>query len=176
MASVCTVIAAVLVAGCAARDDAASLLQRSEFPREPKANDGKYVIGLRRESVPIYRQGKVASFKTSYSGVVSVGSPAQHFRVVFDTGSGNLVLPAVECQSEACLVPGRQRFGMSDSSTAIAINADGSPVPDDQEGDGATIGFGTGEIKGEFVKDVVCFGSPTAVKVLDAADEALAAE
>ena len=29
--------------------------------------------------------------------VLQVGRPAQEMRVVFDTGSGNLVLPAAEC-------------------------------------------------------------------------------
>jgi len=169
----------VLVALCGAQAET-SLLQRPEFSEAPSAEEPQgpqpYVIGLRRESVPIYRQGRIASFKTSYSGVVSVGTPAQHFRVVFDTGSGNLVLPAVECDSEACLVPGRRRFDMGGSDTSAPVNADGTDVSDDEEGDQATIGFGTGEITGEFARDVVCFGSQTGVEVLNAADEALAAE
>lgn len=93
--------------------------------------------------MPIYRRGKIASFKTSYSGVLSVGSPSQHFRVVFDTGSGNIVLPAKECSSEACLVEGRRRFDMRASSTGVAINADGS-IPTGGLTDRVTIGFGTG--------------------------------
>jgi hypothetical protein len=133
-----------------------------------------FLIGLRRESVPIYRHGKIASFKTSYSGVLHVGTPAQEFRVVFDTGSGNVVLPAVECKSEACLVEDRRRFNMTASSTAEAINEDGSPVRPGQASDQVTIGFGTGEITGEFSRDRVCFGTPPKEIVESVADQGVA--
>lgn len=148
--------------------DLASLLQQPQLPKlptpsqpEPAAGE-PFVISLRRESVPIYRRGKVASFKTSYSGVLNVGSPPQEFRVVFDTGSGHIVLPAAECKSEACLVEGRRRFNMTASSTAVAVNTDGSIVPEGEHCDQVTIGFGTGEITGEFARDTVCFGGPLA--------------
>lgn len=144
----------------------ASFLQKIEIPHRGEIVDvhekrrDPFVIGLRRESVPVYRRGKIASFKTSYSGVLSVGTPAQEFRVVFDTGSGNIVLPAAECSSEACLVADRRKYSMRASSTATAINQDGSIVPDGAECDQVTIGFGTGEITGEFATDQVCFGAP----------------
>lgn len=79
---------------------------------------------------------------------------------MFDTGSGNIVLPAAECKSEACLVEERRRFNMSASSTAVGINEDGSDMRPGQAADQVTIGFGTGEITGEFSRDKVCFGSP----------------
>lgn len=149
--------------------DVASLLQQPVLPGRGESGNAPlpdtkapFKIGLRRESVPVYRKGKVASFKTSYSGVINVGTPAQEFRVVFDTGSGNIVLPAVECKTEACLVEGRRRFDMSLSSTAAAVNGDGSEVPEGEESEQVTIGFGTGEITGEFTRDRVCFGSPPA--------------
>lgn len=115
------------------------------------------MITLRRESVPVKRQGKVVSFKTSYSGVIGVGGPIpQPFRVVFDTGSGHVVVPAATCESDACLV--HQRFNMTASQTAVPINADGTPVPDGELCDQVDIGFGTGQITGEFVRDKVCLG------------------
>jgi len=115
------------------------------------------MITLRRESVPVKRQGKVVSFKTSYSGVIGVGAPVpQPFRVVFDTGSGHVVVPAATCESDACLV--HQRFNMTASQTAVPINADGTPVPDGELCDQVDIGFGTGQITGEFVRDKVCLG------------------
>jgi len=165
-----TAFAVVLGASFVVADEAhdvTSLLQQpptfltSQGAAAPApAKKDPFLIGLRRESVPIYRKGKVASFKTSYSGVLNVGTPAQEFRVVFDTGSGNIVLPAAECKSEACLMPDRRRFNMSASSTAMAINANGRKVPEGEACDEVTIGFGTGEIRGELTRDQVCFGSP----------------
>jgi len=124
----------------------------------PEESNRPYLVPLRRESVPVRRHGKIASFKTSYSGVISVGSPKrQEFRVVFDTGSGHVVLPALECGSETCLL--HRRYNMAASKSAVLVNVDGSPVVAGDYADQATIGFGTGEITGEFVKDRVCLGS-----------------
>jgi len=145
--------------------DSSSLLQKPALPsQDGNSQDAQdslgvpHVIGLRRESVPIYRQGKIASFKTSYSGVLSIGQPAQDFRVVFDTGSAHIVLPAVECRTEACTANHRRLYDQRKSITSLPINADGSLVHDNEMGEQVTIGFGTGEITGEFAKDIVCFG------------------
>jgi len=118
------------------------------------------MINLRRESVPVKRQGKVVSFKTSYSGVIGVGGPIpQEFRVVFDTGSGHVVVPASSCDSEACLV--HKRFNNTLSESAVPINVDGAPVPAGKLCDQVDISFGTGQITGEFVRDKVCLGFPS---------------
>lgn len=61
------------------------------------------LVPLRRESVPVKRFGKIVSFKTSYSGIVKMGTPPTEYRVVFDTGSGHLILPDARCQTDACL-------------------------------------------------------------------------
>lgn len=115
-----------------------------------------YIVSLRRESSPVRRQGKVASFKTSYSGIIRLGTPAQEFRVVFDTGSGHIVLPAVECESETCKK--HERYDITKSETAVAINANGSPVADSDLTDQIAIGYGSGEVTGEFVREEVCVG------------------
>lgn len=146
--------------GSVAGLDSSSFLQK---PAQGKDNGtalgpAPHIIGLRRESVPIYRRGKIASFKTSYSGVLSVGYPPQDFRVVFDTGSAHIILPASECQSEACLANNRRHYDQKESTTSLPINADGSIVHEGDMGEQVTIGFGTGEITGEFAKDTVCFG------------------
>eukprot|EP00929_Paragymnodinium_shiwhaense_P062015 TRINITY_DN30964_c0_g1_i1.p1 TRINITY_DN30964_c0_g1~~TRINITY_DN30964_c0_g1_i1.p1 ORF type:complete len:629 (-),score=173.29 TRINITY_DN30964_c0_g1_i1:359-2245(-) len=112
------------------------------------------LIRLRRESVPIYRRGKIASFKTSYSGIMEIGQPAQEFRMVFDTGSGNVIVPAAECRSESCRV--HRRYDVKASHSAYGVQADGSPVKEGEASDQATIGFGSGSVTGEFVRDQLC--------------------
>jgi len=123
--------------------------------------DELYLIQLRRESVPVHRRGAVVSHKTSYSGKIRVGSPSQVFSVVFDTGSGHVVLPAKECASESCQI--HRRYDMSSSKTATPVNVDGSVVLPGELCDQVTIGFGTGEVLGEFASEHVCLdGSSSA--------------
>jgi len=118
-----------------------------------------YLLPLHREKVPVKQNGKVISFKTAYSGKISVGSPAvQEFSVVFDTGSGHVLLPSQGCDSNTCKA--HQRYNITKSDKAAAVNADGSKVPDDELCDQATIGYGTGTVTGEFVHDSVCLGVP----------------
>mmetsp|Transcript_30938 Transcript_30938/g.91997 ORF Transcript_30938/g.91997 Transcript_30938/m.91997 type:complete len:521 (+) Transcript_30938:141-1703(+) len=118
-----------------------------------------YLVQLRREVYPVRRKGKVVSFKASYSGVIHIGSPTpQEFRVVFDTGSGHVILPSVECRTETCTK--HRRYDMRKSPSALAINLDGRPVLREAGGlcDQVTIGFGTGKVTGEFARDSVCLG------------------
>jgi hypothetical protein len=116
-----------------------------------------YIVNLDRESIPVMKNGKVISYKSSYSGRVAIGSPReQEFRVIFDTGSGHIIVPAVQCEVEACLK--HQRYDAKQSSTARPINADGTPVDASGVGDSVTIGFGTGKVSGELFEERVCFG------------------
>jgi hypothetical protein len=97
---------------------------------------------------------------SEYYGKISIGTPPQDFSVVFDTGSGNLLLPSKQCGDEACT--SHKRFDPSASSTAVNIAfADKPDKPVDKVGDRdvVTITFGTGEISGVFIKDVICVGS-----------------
>jgi hypothetical protein len=56
---------------------------------------------------------------------------------------------------------------MQASPSAALVNADGSVVAPGDYADQATIGFGTGEITGEFVRDRVCLG-PADAEISDA--------
>lgn len=141
----------------------------SDAEAEPEyelLSDQPYKIVLRRESVPVKRKGKVVSFKTSYSGLINIASPEpQEFRVVFDTGSGHVVLPSVQCESETCLK--HNRYNMSLSDTATIMNADGFPTEPGKVGDEVTIGFGTGQVTGELIQELVCLG-PSSDRTSDA--------
>merc|ERR1719440_2614563 len=98
-----------------------------------------------------------AVHKTAYFGTLHVGTPKQKFTVVFDTGSGNLLVPGTDCKSTACLQ--HDRFDESSSSTMKEVNCDGSPVQGKESVDEVTIKFGTGEITGRCLEDQICVGS-----------------
>jgi len=120
------------------------------------------VLLQRHHSVRRARQasGANAIHKTAYFGTVSVGTPAQNFSVVFDTGSGNLLMPADDCSSEACRV--HSRFVQKASSTFKEVSCDGrAPRADDDEPprDMVTITFGTGQVAGRCAQDRVCLGT-----------------
>mmetsp|Transcript_58292 Transcript_58292/g.103537 ORF Transcript_58292/g.103537 Transcript_58292/m.103537 type:complete len:491 (+) Transcript_58292:180-1652(+) len=114
-------------------------------------------VPLQRELVPIQRNGQVVSNKLSFSGSVSIGSPPQKFRTVMDTGSGHVIIPSERCQSKACLA--HRRYNITASRTGSAVNADGSKVESLELADQLTIGFGTGQVLGEFAEEEVCLSS-----------------
>lgn len=95
---------------------------------------------------------------TEYYGRVSFGNPPQEFDMVFDTGSGNIVLPTAKCSDEAC--QSHRRFVSKDSTTAAQLAYDdGTPMqPGDSDRDTTTITYGTGKLTGEYVRDTCCLG------------------
>ncbi|CAD7937694.1 unnamed protein product [Amoebophrya sp. A25] len=96
--------------------------------------------------------------KTEYWGTISVGTPAQEFQVIFDTGSGNLILPGAKCESVPCVQ--HKRYTLTESTSGAAVGKDGVALSvDPAQTSESTIRFGTGEIHGEFVKDQICLGS-----------------
>eukprot|EP00930_Biecheleria_cincta_P059456 TRINITY_DN45190_c0_g1_i1.p1 TRINITY_DN45190_c0_g1~~TRINITY_DN45190_c0_g1_i1.p1 ORF type:complete len:427 (+),score=66.05 TRINITY_DN45190_c0_g1_i1:61-1341(+) len=95
--------------------------------------------------------------KTAYYGNIQVGHPAQTITVVFDTGSGNLMVPSESCQDHACRM--HKRYNPLKSDSAVAVQADGSKVGWGDSKDQLTVTFGTGEITGEFYQDDVCIGA-----------------
>lgn len=95
-----------------------------------------------------------AGERNAYYGTLSVGSPPQPFKVVFDTGSGHLILPSMYCHSETCRA--HSRYKRSASGTARDIDWNGTLTPPNTPRDQITVAFGTGEITGVFVEDIVC--------------------
>jgi len=118
------------------------------------------IIPLDREAVPVVKNGKTVSHKIAYHGKILIGSgPAdqrQSFSVVFDTGSGHIVVPSKDCKDATCLK--HRHYDVTKSTGAVPINADGSLVPDDELCDQVTIGYGTGTVLGELARESVCLG------------------
>jgi len=85
--------------------------------------------------------------KTAYWGTVKLGTPEQEFKVIFDTGSGNLILPAKTCNMAGC--NSHKKYDPQASQTSAAVV--------NERGEGSTeISFGTGDISGDYYKDKFC--------------------
>jgi len=126
-----------------------------------------FSVGLTRHSFPVNSVGHIVYYRSAYFGTLHVGTPPVPFKVVFDTGSGHLILPSTYCQSETCRA--HRRYRRVDSATAKDIDYDGTLVLPGQPRDQITVSFGTGEVTGVFIEDVMCVSSS------DSGDNALAA-
>lgn len=167
-------ILCLVVSSCAAQNAASGRAERAVAGGKAgrgKPAGGSIVVPLvRRRKLGLsqlagQRQNRSARARRSgqaseYYGQIAVGSPPQQFLVVFDTGSGNLLLPSKECADEACSSHKRYDSGLSATSVQIAY-ADQplTPVARDGTRDIVTITFGTGEMSGVYVRDNVCLGN-----------------
>uniref|UniRef100_A0A8D3DEC5 renin n=1 Tax=Scophthalmus maximus TaxID=52904 RepID=A0A8D3DEC5_SCOMX len=90
---------------------------------------------------------------TQYFGEISIGSPAQMFNVVFDTGSANLWIPSQSCSpfSTACFT--HNRYDASKSWTYV------------ENGTGFSIQYASGNVRGFLSEDVVVVGGIPVVQV-----------
>ena len=171
MPRVAALCIASVLASAAAFDDGL------RFSRNIHAHENSmgtsHSISLKRQLYQANVKHKASSkvvHKTAYYGRVEVGTPKQAFTVVFDTGSGNLMLPSTYCRSRACTM--HRRFDRKASATTEDIEADGSPSRRGAPRDQITVTFGTGEISGVFMQDDVCIGSLcTSVRFVGATDE-----
>ncbi|XP_070604985.1 gastricsin-like isoform X1 [Erythrolamprus reginae] len=77
----------------------------------------------------------------SYYGEISIGTPPQKFMVLFDTGSSNLWVSSVYCQSQSC--KNHPLFNPSQSSTYSS------------KGQTFSIQYGSGSLSGVFGYDTV---------------------
>ncbi|XP_028849416.1 renin [Denticeps clupeoides] len=90
---------------------------------------------------------------TQYFGEISIGSPAQRFNVVFDTGSANLWVPSYSCSPlyTACFT--HNRYDSSKSYTHV------------ENGSGFSIQYASGNVRGFLSEDVVVVGGIPVVQV-----------
>ena len=81
----------------------------------------------------------------SYTGTISLGTPPQSFRMVFDTGSSNLWVPSAGCGSATCI--SKHQYARSESSTFKDENSSFS------------IKYGTGSVVCDVFSDILTLGT-----------------
>jgi saccharopepsin len=91
---------------------------------------------------------KVDNFlNAQYFSEISIGTPAQDFKVILDTGSSNLWVPSQDCGSIACYL--HSKYSHTDSSTYKKNGSD------------FEIRYGSGELSGYVSEDTVRIGDLT---------------
>uniref|UniRef100_A0A7I5EC99 Peptidase A1 domain-containing protein n=1 Tax=Haemonchus contortus TaxID=6289 RepID=A0A7I5EC99_HAECO len=87
------------------------------------------------------------SMNLHYYGIITIGTPPQSFKVVFDTGSSNLWVPCAKCPPSNIACRNHSKFDCERSSTCSETNVS------------ITIKYGRGSMEGYVNHDVVCFGT-----------------
>jgi len=93
-----------------------------------------------------------------YIGNVAVGTPPQKFSVIFDTGSGNLVVPTDACNTGACRRHARliRQDSRSLQSWAISDGTLLSQLGPGEDPDEASIRYASGSLKAKLFHDHIC--------------------
>lgn len=127
----------------------------------PFAEAEVFTVPLSRQRVPVDANGRTVSHKAVYYGSMQVGHPhRQNFTVVFDTGSGHLILPCSTCGDESCMK--HRRYNPAASSSSVDVEWSGREVAaSSAQRDLVPIVYGTGEIVGKAVSEVACLGQHT---------------
>ncbi|GCB67955.1 hypothetical protein scyTo_0008152 [Scyliorhinus torazame] len=90
---------------------------------------------------------------TQYFGEISIGTPPQNFKVIFDTGSANLWIPSANCSPIYTACYSHNRY---DSSTSRTYEANGQ---------GFAIQYGSGNVKGVLSQDIVMVANIPVIQV-----------
>ena len=126
-----------------------SLISKNKyFNIEPRSNENVSAYQLLSKRV------------TEYSGKVKIGNPPQELEMVFDTGSANIIVSSVLCNSTSCNK--HKNYNMELSETHIPIynldkfNNDIIRFPNER--DHVELNFGTGQVKSFLGYDNICIG------------------
>jgi len=136
------------------------LATRQSRHRRLSATSQKYKEQLERQALLGQLRAKSQQLHAlQYYGTVEIGTPPQRFTVIFDTGSGHLLVPSSKCESDACKT--HPSFWENRSSTAIPISWADEPLKradDDTDRDTKVLSFASGDAIGQYVRDRVCLG------------------
>jgi hypothetical protein len=139
------ILAAVVCIAAATQVIHVPLSRRERSPYERKARWASIRSGEYANRVASKYLGgnPVDPFKNyddiEYIGNITIGTPGQPFRVVFDTGSSNLWVPGKSCRSKGCR--GKSMYDKTKSST---YQPNGEPI---------SIQYGTGSMSGVLDSD-----------------------
>jgi hypothetical protein len=113
-------------------------------------------VHMRSKMGHLFANSMEVIHKTAYWGTIELGTPPQEFKVIFDTGSGNLIVPAKSCDMAGCNP--HKKYSPKDSSSAAAIV--------NERGESSTeISFGTGDISGDYFQDKFCIAKDLCTNV-----------
>lgn len=144
----------------------AALLQAPAKRASTAASAAPLVVPLQRLKQRSFGDVQNASGKSFYVGNITVGHPPQRFSVVFDTSSGNILLPHRVCQSLACKE--HSRYSSHSSLTSSDIDFSGKRVQNQHRlavgpswrdaviAEFTQADLGTGKTKAVLVQDKVC--------------------
>lgn len=118
----------------------------------------RQIVKLHRQRVPVSGEGSSLTYKSVYFGSIFMGHPErQEFSVVFDTGSGYVIVPSSMCKSVTCKI--HRRYDITKSESAVDVDYDGKIVKRGAPRDQITLTFGTGEVVGQFADEWLCLSS-----------------
>jgi hypothetical protein len=119
-------------------------VKRQMSLRETLLRQGKWASFLEAEQKNriVASQPVKDYYDTEYIGTITLGTPAQRFDVILDTGSSNLWVPDIACNSANC--NGKKKYNSAASSTYV------------NDGRTWSIQYGSGSASGVLARDHHC--------------------